>query len=291
MTVPLRMSPVRWALVAVGIALTILLVVLYRSARSDRRTRQLVLGTTTSAANTGLLDRLLPDFERQHRCRVKVVALGSGQVIAMAKKGDVDVLLAHAPEDEERFVAAGFGERRTKIMYNQFVIAGPRSDPARVKGRPAVEALKAIRAARATFVSRGDASGTHQLEQQLWARAGLDYARDVDRRDQGWYRSTGSGMGDCLTRASELQGYVLTDEGTYRAYQGKLALEVLVTGDPQLLNQYRLILVSARKHPHVQRDLGERLLAFLTSRKVQARIGDFTVKGFRLFTPNAPSAP
>lgn len=287
----LRMSPARWALLAVGAALGVLLLVLLRSARTDRGTRQLVLGTTTSAANTGLLDRLLPTFERETGCRVKVVALGSGQVIAMARKGDVDVLLAHAPEDEERFVAAGYGERRTRIMFNQFILAGPPGDPARVKGRAAVEALQAIRAAGATFVSRGDASGTHQLEQQLWARAGLDYARDVDRRDQRWYRSTGSGMGDCLTRASELQGYVLTDEGTFRAYQGKLRLEVLVTGDPRLLNQYSLILVSPRKHPHVQRELGERLLGFLTSQQVQDRIGAFTVKGFRLFTPNAPPGP
>ena len=287
----LRLSPARWALVAVGLALGFLVFLLLRSARTDGQQRQLVLGTTTSAANTGLLDHLLPAFQREHHCRVKVVALGSGQVIAMARKGDVDVLLAHAPADEERFVADGFGERRTRIMFNRFVLAGPRSDPARVRGRSGVDALRAIRAARATFVSRGDSSGTHQLEKQLWARAGVDYAKDVDRRDQGWYRSTGSGMGDCLTRASEGQGYVLTDEGTFRAYQGKLALEVLVEGDPQLLNQYSLILVSQAKHPHVKRDLGERLLAFLTSRKVQTRIGDYTVKGFRLFTPNAPATP
>ncbi len=240
---------------------------------------RLRLATTTSTENSGLLAELLPSFEARCGCEVDVIAVGTGQALKLGEQGDVDVVLVHAPALEEAFVRAGHGVQRRTFMRNDFVVVGPASDPAGVRGgRDAAAALETIEASRAPFVSRGDGSGTHLRELELWAAAGLD---------PSWkgYLSAGQGMGAVLVLASEKQAYTLSDRGTWLAFKAKAELEVLVEGDPALINPYSVISVNPARHDWVQVDLARQLGDWLCSAQTQRRIGAFRVEGEALFVP------
>jgi tungstate transport system substrate-binding protein len=237
----------------------------------------LKLSTTTSTDNSGLLAYLLPAFEKNNNCKVDVIAVGTGKALKLAEAGDVDVTLVHARSKEDKFVAGGFGVNRRDVMYNDFVIIGPANDPAGVKSaKTAAEAMKKIADAKATFVSRGDDSGTHTKEKILWKNAGVQPAGD-------WYIEAGRGMGEVITMATERQGYTLTDRGTFIAYQGKTDLPLVFAGDAALFNPYGVIAVNPEKHPHVNYKLAMTFIAFLTSPQGQKMISDFRMNGQQLF--------
>lgn len=248
------------------------------------RAARLRLATTTSTADSGLLDWILPDFEALCSCRVEVIAVGTGQALELGRRGDADVLLVHDPAAEEEFMAAGHGVRREPVMFNDFVLVGPASDPAGVRGvTQVVEAFRRIAQAQAAFVSRGDGSGTHRKEQAIWQAAGLRPTGD-------WYLSAGQGMGEVLSLAEELQAYTLSDRGTYlaRTLPG-IRLEVLAEGDPLLRNPYHVIAVNPAKSPRIPGELANRLVDWLISLPTQERIGQFGVPEFGtpLFTPDS----
>ncbi|MHC4941284.1 MAG: ABC transporter substrate-binding protein [Planctomycetota bacterium] len=238
------------------------------------------LATTTSTENSGLLAHLLPPFEKASGIDVQVIAVGTGQALALGRRGDVDVVLVHARSREDKFVAEGHGVDRRDVMWNDFVILGPPDDPAGVKGlRDAAHAFSKIRAGRAKFVSRGDDSGTHIRELALWEKSGgRPASRDL-------YLEAGQGMGKCLIMADEVRGYILADRGTYLAFRGRVELAVLVEGDPALRNPYGVILVNPERHVHVEADAARKLLGYLTSPEGQQRIAEFRVKGQVLFHP------
>ncbi|MFQ6058953.1 MAG: substrate-binding domain-containing protein [Anaerolineae bacterium] len=252
------------------------------SARPPSRPQELVLATTTSTYDSGLLDAILPHFEAQYNAKVKVIAVGTGQAIKLGERGDADVILVHARAREDQFVAEGYGVSREDVMYNDFVIVGPKGDPAGVKGLDAAAALTRIAEAQATFVSRGDESGTHTKEKAIWKKAGIEPGG-------GWYLSAGQGMGAVLTMANEQRAYTLTDRGTYLARQGDLNLVILVEGDPILFNPYGVIAVNPEKHPGVRYDLALKFIKWLTSVETQEKIATFGVEKFGqpLFYPNS----
>jgi tungstate transport system substrate-binding protein len=243
----------------------------------------LVLATTTSTQDTGLLDALLPVFEKQTNIRVKVIAVGSGEALAMGRRGDADVLLVHSKVAEEEFMAKGHGFARFDVMHNDFVLMGPAGDPARVRGADAVEAFKRIATAASPFVSRGDRSGTHVKEQGLWKQAG------VEPQGQAWYISAGQGMGETARIASEKQAYALIDRGTWLALSKGLDLPVLCEGGEDLLNRYRVIVLDPAKHPQAHVREAWTFAKWLVSPKTQKRIGEFGVAkyGRPLFVPDA----
>ncbi|HUT50178.1 MAG TPA: substrate-binding domain-containing protein [Alphaproteobacteria bacterium] len=246
--------------------------------------RTIRLASTTSTENSGLFSHLLPAFEARTGIRIHVIAVGTGQAIRLAKRGDADVLLVHHKPSEERFVREGFGVRRHDVMYNDFVLIGPAGDPAGIRGgKDVTAAFRKIANAKATFVSRGDDSGTHKKERGLWRAAQVDIKAVGSR----WYRETGSGMGAALNTASGLSAYVLSDRATWIAFRNKGALDLLVEGDKRLFNQYGVILVNPRKHPHVKAKDGNAFIAWLTSADGQKTIAAFKVKGLQLFFPNA----
>jgi len=235
------------------------------------------LATTTSTENSGLLAVLLPPFESANDCKVDVIAVGTGKALKLGETGDVDVVLVHARAAEDKFVAAGFGVDRRDIMYNDFVIIGPPADPAGIAGaKDAAAALKKIAAAKTTFVSRGDDSGTDKMEKQLWKVAGIKPAG-------AWYLEAGRGMGEVITMANERQGYTLTDRATYLAYQSKTDLKIAVEGDVSLFNPYGVIMVNPAKHPHVKVELAKKFIDFLTSKQGQSLITGFKINGKQLF--------
>jgi len=246
----------------------------------------IILATTTSTQDSGLLDVLLPAFQAATLYNVQTVAVGTGQALKMGEEGNADVLLVHAPSSEVTFMDNGFGSDRRLVMHNDFIFVGPAGDPAAIKGLSATEALKAIYAAGATFVTRGDDSGTHKKELDLWKKAGLDPA------GQTWYVETGQGMGASLTIASEKAGYILTDRATYLANQDKLQLVILSEGDATLLNVYHVIIVNPEKWPKVNLAGATALADYLVSAEGQALIGAFGVDKFgqALFTPDAGKA-
>jgi len=235
------------------------------------------LATTTSTENSGLLAELLPPFEQANDCKVDVIAVGTGKAIKLGETGDVDVVLVHARSKEDAFVAAGFGIDRRDVMYNDFVILGPKADPAGVAGsKDAATAMKKIAAVKATFVSRGDDSGTHVREKQLWKAAGITPAG-------AWYLEAGRGMGEVITMATERQGYTLSDRGTWLAYKTKSDLKVAVEGDANMFNPYGVIMVNPAKHPHVKVDLAGKFMNFLTSKEGRALITSYKRGGEQLF--------
>lgn len=239
------------------------------------------LATTTSTHNSGLLDDLLPPFEEREGIEIQVIPVGTGQALALGERGDADVVLVHARQREDAFVEAGHGIDRRDIMWNDFIVIGPRDDPAGVRGlKDVTEAFRRIRAKQARFVSRGDDSGTHTKERAIWKKAGQEPPRGMEH-----YLEAGQGMGRCLTIASEKQAYLLTDRGTFLAYRSRLALEVLVEGDPFLRNPYGAMIVNPERHPHVQIEAAKKLLDYLTSDEGQRRIGAFRVHGEVLFHP------
>ena len=239
------------------------------------------LATTTSTDNSGLLAVLLPQFEKQAGVKVHVIAVGTGKALRMGRDGDVDLVLVHAPATEKAFVDAGYGVDRRDVMYNDFVLVGPAADPAGIaKSGDANMALERIAAKNALFVSRGDDSGTHKKERNLWQSAGITPAGD-------WYREAGQGMGKVLQIAGELDAYTITDRGTWLAYRDKSPLKVLFEGDPRLFNPYGIIAVNPKRYPDTNyRDAGK-LIAWITSETGQQMIGGFTISGSRLFTPSA----
>lgn len=239
------------------------------------------LSTTTSTESSGLLAVILPPFEQRFHLKVDVIAVGSGKALKLAENGDVDVVLSHAPELEQAFMAAGFGVNRRDLMYNDFIIVGPPSDPAHLRGTAsATEAFKKLAAAPTTFVSRGDESGTHQKEKELWKAAGIT--------PQGsWYLSAGQGMGEVLLMANERQAYTLADRGTYLAYKKRDELVIVVEGDRALFNPYTVTAVNPAKHPEVKYVEAMELIAWLTSPAGQKLIGSFQQEGQVLFHPTA----
>ena len=246
--------------------------------------RSIVVASTTSTQDSGLFGYLLPIFKAKTGIDVKVVAQGTGQALDTARRGDADVVFVHAKPEEEKFVADGFGVRRFDVMYNDFVLIGPRSDPAGVNGsRDITAALKAILAKAAPFVSRGDRSGTHQAELALWRDAGIDIARSKG----AWYRDIGQGMGAALNTAAAMSAYVLSDRGTWIAFRNRGDLVLAVEGDQRLFNQYGIILVNPAKFPHVKRELGQQFIDFVLSPEGQQVIADYKIAGQQLFFPDA----
>ncbi len=244
----------------------------------------IIVQSTTSTANSGLYDHLLPAFERANGIKVHVVAVGTGQAIKNARNCDGDVLLVHAKSAEENFVADGHGVKRFDLMYNDFVVVGPAGDPAGIKGRQSViEALSLIAAAKAPFASRGDDSGTHKKEMTLWKAAGVD----PEEASGTWYRSTGSGMGATLNIASGMGAYALTDRATWISFKNKADFEIVVEGDNSLFNQYGVIRVSSEKCPGVKAAEGQAFIDWLLSSEGQSMIGSYRVGDQQLFFPSA----
>ncbi len=249
--------------------------------------RFLVLASTTSTANSGLFDHLLPKFTTETGIAVRVIVVGTGAALRLGERGDVDVVLVHARTAEERFVAAGHGVARHAVMYNDFVVVGPAADPAGVRGMgDAPAALRRIAAAESPFVSRGDDSGTHKAELRLWAAARVDPKEGSGR----WYFETGSGMGATLNTAAAKGAYALADRGTWLSFGNRGDLAILVEGDTRLHNPYGVILVNPARHPHVKAAEGRAFISWLTSPAGQRAIAEFTIGGERLFIPNAGSA-
>jgi tungstate transport system substrate-binding protein len=242
----------------------------------------LLLSTTTSTQDSGLLDVLIPDFEKKTGYKVKTNAVGTGAALAIGARGDADVVLVHAASLEKKFMADGNGERRLFVMHNDFIVVGPPSDPAGIKGKSALDALRAIAAAQATFLSRGDNSGTDVLEKSLWTQAGITPAKP-------WYVESGTGMGQTLQVASEKKGYVITDRGTFLSQKSHLELDILNQGDPPLLNFYHVITVSPTNFPKVNIAGANAFADYLVSPETQKIIGGFGVDKFGapLFFPDA----
>jgi tungstate transport system substrate-binding protein len=244
----------------------------------------IVVSSTTSTEQSGLFGYLLPMFEKDTGVKVRVVALGTGQALDMARRGDADVVFVHDQPAEEKFVAEGFGVKRLPVMYNDFVLVGPKSDPAKIGGgKDILDALRKIEATKAPFVSRGDKSGTHAAELRYWKDASVD----LDAKKGPWYKDTGSGMGPTLNTASSMNGYALTDRGTWLSFKNRGDLTILVEGDKRLFNQYGVMLVNPAKHPQVKKDLGQQFVDWVVSPQGQAAIAGYKIGGEQLFFPNA----
>jgi tungstate transport system substrate-binding protein len=249
--------------------------------------RFITVASTTSTEQSGLFKHLLPVFEKKTGIQVRVVALGTGQALDLARRGDADLVFVHAKSAEEKFVAEGHGVKRLPVMYNDFVLIGPRSDPAKTAGgRDIVQALRAVKGASAPFVSRGDRSGTHMAELDLWQAAGIDIAKEKGP----WYRDIGQGMGPALNTASSMNAYILADRATWLAFKNRGDLAILVEGDKRLFNQYGLILVNPEKHPSVKRADAQAFIDWLVSAEGQKAIADYKIGGQQLFFPNAEDA-
>lgn len=246
--------------------------------------RTIVLASTTSTQQSGLFGHILPAFQNETGIEVRVVALGTGQALDMARRGDADVVLVHDMEEEMRFVKEGFGVRRHEVMYNDFVLLGPKSDPAKVAGRGNLAgSMRKIAASRAPFVSRGDRSGTHLAELRLWKEAGVD----IGKAKGPWYREAGSGMGPSLNIAAALDAYILSDRATWLTFKNRQNLNIAVENVPLLRNQYSVILVSEARHPHVKSASGQTFIRWLLSPVGQARIAAYQINHTPLFFPNA----
>jgi tungstate transport system substrate-binding protein len=244
----------------------------------------ITVASTTSTEQSGLFKDLLPAFQKKSGIQVRVVALGTGQSLDMGKRGDADVVFVHAKALEEKFVAEGFGVKRFEVMYNDFVLVGPKSDPAKISGtKDIVAGLQKIKAAQAPFASRGDKSGTHFAELQLWKEAGVDIAKDKGP----WYRDTGSGMGPTLNTAAGMNAYALTDRGTWLSFKNRADLVISVEGDQRLFNQYGVILVNPAKHPHIKKEMGQAFIDWIISDEGQKAIAAYKIGGEQLFFPNA----
>jgi tungstate transport system substrate-binding protein len=244
----------------------------------------IVVASTTSTEQSGLFADLLPSFERDTGINVRVVAVGTGQALDIGRRGDADVVFVHDKVAEQKWLAEGEGVKRYPVMYNDFILVGPASDPAHVKGgHDITAALKAIAQVKAPFVSRADKSGTHAAELRLWKDAGVA----IDTAKGPWYRETGSGMGPALNTASGLNAYILADRGTWLNFKNRGDLRIVVEGDKRLFNQYGVMLVNPDKHPNVKKDLGQKFIDWLISPGGQAVIADYKIDGQQLFFPNA----
>src|SRR5215469_9788521 len=247
--------------------------------------QSIILASTTSVENSGLLPHILPAFTKETGITVRVLAQGTGQALQTAARNDADLVLVHDPEAEQKFVDAGDGIDRRQIAWNDFIVVGPRSDPAQIAGtHDAVAALKEVASAKAPFVSRGDKSGTDALEHRLWRVAGIDPAK---AGGGSWYRDIGGSMGAALNAASAMEAYTISDRGTWLSFGNKGDLTMLVEGDPQLLNRYDVILLDPKKHPEAKQAPARRLADWLTSAEGQAAIGAYQLNGEQLFHPSA----
>lgn len=243
--------------------------------------QRLRMSTTTSTENSGLLAVLLPPFEKANNVKVDVISVGTGKALKLGENGDVDVVLVHARPLEDKFVAEGFGVDRRDVMYNDFVLIGPKEDPAKVKEcKSAAEAFKRIAESKTDFISRGDESGTHQTEKLVWKAAGI-------KPEGKWYISAGQGMGAVIQMAFDKKGYTLADRGTFIALEGKIDLPILLAGDKSLFNPYGVIAVNPKKHPNVNKEMADKFINYLTGPEGQKIIGDFKKNGKQLFFPDA----
>jgi tungstate transport system substrate-binding protein len=240
----------------------------------------LVMASTTSTEQSGLFQHLLPEFKKSTGIDVKVVALGTGQALDMGRRGDADILFVHDQVAEEKFVADGFGTKRLPVMYNDFVLIGPANDPAKVAGKEIMNALKNLAAANASFISRGDKSGTHAAELRYWKNANLE------NKGTG-YKECGCGMGPALNIASSTDSYVLADRGTWLSFKNRGSMKILVEGDSRLFNQYGVIAVNPAKHPHVKVDVAQKFIDWVVSPVGQSTIASYKIGGEQLFFPNA----
>jgi len=262
----------------------LLLVVLLAALPVGAQDKFIVVASTTSTEQSGLFGHILPVFQKKTGIQVRVVALGTGQALDLARRGDADVVFVHARSAEEKFLAEGHGVKRFDVMYNGFVLIGPKSDPAGVSGgRDVLDAMKKIKAASAPFVSRGDNSGTHIAELDLWKLAGIDIAKEKG----SWYRDTGQGMGPALNTAAAMNAYILSDRGTWLSFKNRGELSIAVEGDRRLFNQYGIMLVNPIKHPNVKIDLGQAFVDWAISPEGQKAIADYRIDGEQPFFPNA----
>jgi tungstate transport system substrate-binding protein len=249
--------------------------------------KSIVVASTTSTQDSGLFEYLLPIFTKKTGIAVKVVAQGTGQALDTARRGDADVVFVHARSAEEKFLAEGQGVKRYPVMYNDFVLIGPKSDPAGIKGmKDVAKALQTIKAKQASFISRGDRSGTHVAELRLWKDAEIDIEKDKG----AWYKAIGQGMGAALNTAGASNAYVLSDRGTWIHFKNKGELAVLVEGDKRMFNQYGVMLVNPAKHPSVKKEYGQAFIDWLISSEGQKAIADYKINGEQLFYPNANDA-
>jgi tungstate transport system substrate-binding protein len=260
------------------------LVLLGATCCAGAQERFITVASTTSTEQSGLFGYLLPIYEKQNGVKVHVVALGTGQALDVARRGDADVVFVHARAAEEKFLAEGEGVKRYPVMYNDFVLIGPKSDPAKIAGgKDITEALRKIEASHSPFVSRGDRSGTHMAELALWKDSGID----IDKAKGPWYRDTGQGMGPALNTAASMNAYVVADRGTWLAFKNRGDLAILVEGDKRLFNQYGVMLVNPQKHLSVKKDLGQQFIDWIVSPAGQKAIADYKINGEQLFYPNA----
>ena len=266
------------------IAVATLTVVAADRPRANAQERSIVVASTTSTSDSGLFGHILPLFKAKTGIDVKVVSQGTGQALDTGRRGDADVVFVHAKPAEEKFVAEGLGVKRLPVMYNDFVLIGPKSDPAGIKGtKDIAKALVAIKAKTAPFISRGDKSGTHQAELNLWRLAGVDIAADKG----AWYKEIGQGMGAALNTAAASNAYVLADRGTWIAFKNRGDLDIAVEGDQRLFNQYGIILVNPQKHAHVKKESGQAFIDWIVSPEGQKAIADYRINGQQLYFPNA----
>jgi tungstate transport system substrate-binding protein len=272
---------------ALAFALAVLITPTATWSSAEAQEKSIVVASTTSTQDSGLFGHILPMFKAKTGIDVKVVAQGTGQALDTGRRGDADVVFVHAKEQEEKFVADGFGVKRFDVMYNDFILVGPKSDPASVRAnKDIVAGLRAISERAAPFISRGDKSGTHTAELALWKAAGLD----PSGTKPAWYREIGQGMGAALNTASAMNAYVLTDRGTWLSFKNRGDLEIVVEGDKRLFNQYGIILVNPVKHPHVKKDLGQQFIDWVISAEGQNAIRSYKINGEQLFFPNASHA-
>ena len=246
--------------------------------------KSIVVASTTSTQDSGLFGHILPLFKARTGIDVRVVAQGTGQALDTGRRGDADVVFVHARSAEEKFLAEGFGVKRYPVMYNDFILIGPQSDPAGIRGsKDIVAGLKTLKDKGSAFISRGDKSGTHQAELNLWSIAGIDIAKEKGP----WYKEIGQGMGAALNTASASNAYVLADRGTWLSFKNRGDLVIAVEGDKRLFNQYGVMLVDPQKHPSVKKELGQQFIDWLVSAEGQKAIADYKINGEQLFYPNA----
>ena len=263
--------------------ISVLVAVLMNSSQVYAQEKSIVVSSTTSTEQSGLFEFMLPIFKMKTGISVKVVAVGTGQALDIGRRGDADVVFVHDKPAEEKFVEEGFATKRNEVMYNDFVLIGPKSDPAKVGGGKDIQAaLQKISVAQAPFVSRGDKSGTHAAELRYWKGAGITVSPT-----QAWYKETGSGMGPALNTASAMNAYILADRATWLSFKNRGDLVILVQGDPKLFNQYGVMLVNPAKFPHVKKVQGQEFIDWLISKNGQEVIASYKIDGEQLFFPNA----
>lgn len=273
----------RWFLLRLVVVAGIAAAMPLFCTRAFAQDKSIIVASTTSTQDSGLFGYLLPIVKQRTGINVKVLAQGTGQALDTARRGDADVVFVHAKSAEQQFLAEGFGVKRYPVMYNDFVLIGPQSDPAGIKGKDVLTALQTIKTKGVSFISRGDRSGTNIAELALWKDAGINIAKDKGL----WYKEIGQGMGAALNMASASNAYVLSDRGTWLAFQNRGDLSILVEGDKRLLNQYGVMLVNPEKYSSVKKDLGQQFIDWLVSSEGQKVISDYKINGQQLFFPNA----